>query len=172
MLRAKKQELVAALHDTFGGANLVVVTHQTGLTVAETDQLRRQMRQAGAHYRVTKNRLARRALAGTPNEPIAELFQGPTAIAWSVDPLAAAKVMVEFAKKSGKVAIVGGALQGKLIDEAEVRALASLPSLDELRAKLLGLINAPATKLVSVLQAPPAQIARVLRAHADKEGAE
>ena len=172
MLRAKKQELVAALHETFGGATLVVVTHQSGLTVAEADQLRRQMRDAGAHYRVTKNRLARLALAGTANELIADLFQGPTAIAWSVDPLAAAKVMVDFARKSGKVAIVGGALQGKPLDEAAVRVLAALPSLDELRAKLLGLINAPATKLVSVLQAPPAQIARVLRAHADKDGAE
>ncbi len=171
MLRAKKQDLVAALHETFNDATLVVVTQQSGLTVAEADQLRGQMREAGARYRVTKNRLARRALTGTPNEPIAELFQGPTAIAWSQDPLAAAKVSVDFAKKNNKLVIIGGALQGRSLDEAEVRALAALPSLDGLRARILGLINAPATKLVSVLQAPPAQLARVLRARADKEGA-
>ncbi len=171
MDRAKKEQLVAELHEAFTQASLVVVTHQTGLSVAETTDLRTQMRDAGASFRVTKNRLAKLAIAGTPYEGTVELFNGPTAVAFSVDPVAAAKVAAKFAKGSDKLTIVGGALGGTLLDEAGVQQLAQLPSLDELRAKLLGLINAPATKIAGVLQAPAGQLARVLRAHADKSEA-
>ena len=171
MDRAKKEQLVAELHEAFTQASLVVVTHQTGLSVAETTDLRTQMRDAGASFRVTKNRLAKLAIAGTPYEGTVELFSGPTAVAFSVDPVAAAKVAAKFAKGSDKLTIVGGALGGTLLDEAGVQQLAQLPSLDELRAKLLGLINAPATKIAGVLQAPAGQLARVLRAHADKSEA-
>ncbi len=171
MDRAKKEQLVAELHEAFTQASLVVVTHQTGLSVAETTDLRTQMRDAGASFRVTKNRLAKLAIAGTPYEGTVELFRGPTAVAFSVDPVAAAKVAAKFAKGSDKLTIVGGALGGTLLDQAGVQQLAQLPSLDELRAKLLGLINAPATKIAGVLQAPAGQLARVLRAHADKSEA-
>src|SRR5205085_1868022 len=147
----------------------VVVTHQTGLTVAEVTQLRRQMRSAGARYRVTKNRLVRRALEGTKFAPLAPLFTGPTAIAFSQDPVAAAKAAVEYANRNSKLTIVGGGLSGQLLDANAVKALATLPSLDELRAKIIGLLNAPATKLATLLQTPAAQLARVLAAHAGAE---
>jgi len=162
--RAQKQQLVETLQRDLSDTVCVVVTHQTGLTVAEATQLRRQVRGAGATYRVTKNRLVRRALAGTPFEGLSELFTGPTAIAFSHDPVAAAKVVVEFANRNDKLRIIGGALPGQQIDAAAVRELASLPSLDELRARLIGLISTPATRLAVVLQAPAGQVARVLAA--------
>jgi large subunit ribosomal protein L10 len=168
--RAQKQLLTASLHQDFADTTCVVVTHQSGLSVAEVTQLRRQMRGAGASYRVTKNRLARRALDGTPFENLAPLFTGPTAIAFSRDPVAAAKAAVEYANRNTKLTIVGGALQGKLLDEAGVKALATLPSLDELRGKLIGLIQAPATKLATLLQTPGGQLARVLAAYSEKDG--
>jgi large subunit ribosomal protein L10 len=146
----------------------MVVTHQTGLNVAEVTQLRRQVRSAGARFRVTKNRLARRALAGTPFETLAPLFTGPTAIAFSRDPIAAAKVVVEFANRNNnKLTIIGGGLAGRPLDAAGVKELASLPSLDELRGRLIGLLQAPAARLATVLQAPAAQLARVLAAYAE-----
>lgn len=166
MDRAQKTELVATLHQTFEAANLVIVTHQSGLTVAEVSDLRRRMREAGASYKVTKNRLTRLALAGTPFEGLQSMFTGPTAIAISDDPVAAAKVCVEFANKNDKLSVVGGALGGEMLDAAQVKALAKLPSLDELRATLIGLIQAPATKLAGVTQAPAAQLARVFSAYA------
>ena len=169
MHRAQKQELVSSLHQTFEAANLVIVTHQSGMTVAEVSDLRRQMREAGASYKVTKNRLTRLALADTPFEALQSLFTGPTAIAYSDDPVAAAKVCVEFANKNDKLSVVGGALGGEMLDAAQVTALAKLPSLDELRAKLIGLIQAPATKLAGVTQAPAAQLARVFSAYAAKD---
>lgn len=171
MDRAKKAELVAALNGTFAAATLVVVAHQSGLTVGESTDLRRQMRDAGAGYRVTKNRLAKIALVGTPYEALSELFVGPTAIAFSADPIAAAKVAAKFAKANNKLTIIGGALRDKLLDTSGVQELAKLPSLDELRAQFLGLLMTPATRVASVLQAPAGQLARVLMAYADKADA-
>lgn len=171
MDRAKKTELVATLNGTFSSAALVVVTQQTGLSVVEATELRRQMRAAGASYKVTKNRLARLALDGTPYAGLVELFNGPTAIAWSDDPVAAAKVAVEFAKKNDKLAVVGGGLGSQVLDEAGVKALAALPSLDELRARLVGMISTPATRIAGVLQAPAGQLARVMNAYATKDEA-
>jgi large subunit ribosomal protein L10 len=162
--RAQKQKVVENLQRVLADAACVVITHQTGLSVAEATQLRRQVRNAGASFKVTKNRLARRALDGTAYEPLAPLFRGPTAIAFSRDPVAAAKVVVEFANRNDKLRIIGGALPGQQIDAAAVRELASLPSLDELRARLIGLISTPATRLAVVLQAPAGQVARVLAA--------
>ncbi len=167
MQRSKKEELVADLHRTFEDTVLVVVTHQRGLSVAESSDLRRQMRAAGARYRVTKNRLACLALKGTKFEPLSELFAGPTAIAFSADPVAAAKVAVDFAKKNRKLEIVGGALGEKLLGANEVKALAALPSLDELRAGLVRFVTVPATRIAGVLQAPAGQLARVLNAYAE-----
>jgi large subunit ribosomal protein L10 len=168
--RAQKQQLTLSLHEDLADTVCVVVTHQTGLSVAEVTQLRRQMRSAGARYRVTKNRLARRALEGTEFAALVPLFTGPTAIAFSRDPVAAAKAAVEYANRNTKLTIVGGGLQGQLLDEAGVKALATLPSLDELRGKIIGLINAPATKMAALLQTPAGQLARLLAAHADKSG--
>lgn len=170
MDRTQKQQIAEALHQDLAETVCVVVTHQTGLTVDEVTQLRRQMRNAGAHYRVTKNRLARRALEGTPFASLAPLFTGPTAIAFSRDPVAAAKAAVEYANRNNKLSVIGGGLSGQALDAAAVKALASLPSLDELRGKIIGLIQAPATKLAGLLQAPAGQLARVLAAHAEKAG--
>ena len=170
MDRAQKQELTQSLHQDLSDTVCVVITHQTGLTVDEATQLRRQMRNAGARYRVTKNRLVRRALEGTQFENLAPLFTGPTAIAFSQDPVAAAKAAVEYANRNQKLTIVGGGLSGQTLDVAAVRALATLPSLDELRGKLIGLIQAPATKLATLLQTPAGQLARVLAAHAEQSG--
>jgi large subunit ribosomal protein L10 len=168
--RAQKQKVVDALKQDLAGMACVVLTHQSGLTVAEVTQLRRQVRSAGASFRVTKNRLALRALAGTSFEPLSPLFTGPTAIAFSRDPVAAAKVVVEYANRNDKLTIIGGGLGGRQIDAAEVRELASLPSLDELRGKLVGLLRAPATRLATVLQAPAGQVARVLAVYAERQG--
>jgi len=164
--RARKEELVVELNGAFADAALVVVTHQSGLTVAESTDLRRRMREAGATYKVTKNRLVKLALVGTPYEGIANLFEGPTAIAYSADPVAAARIAVNFSKENDKLVVVGGAMAENQLDAAGIKALAALPSLDELRGKLLGLLNAPATKVAGVLQAPAGQLARVLSAHA------
>jgi len=169
--RARKEELVVELNGVFADAALVVVTHQSGLTVAESTDLRRRMRAADASYKVTKNRLVKLALVGTPYEAIADLFEGPTAIAYSTDPVAAARVAVDFSKENDKLVVIGGAMAENRLDEAGVKALAMLPSLDELRGTLLGLLNAPATKVARVLQAPASQLARVLSAHAEQEEA-
>jgi large subunit ribosomal protein L10 len=167
--RGKKEALVAELRQTFDENELVVVTHQNGLTVAEASDLRRRMRDAGARFKVTKNRLAKLALKGTKFEHLIDQFSGPTAIAVSVDPVAAAKVAVEFANKNDKLAIVSGALGDKELDANSVKALAKLPSLDELRGTIIGLLQAPAGKLARVTQAPAAQLARVFSAYATKD---
>ncbi|HUA50594.1 MAG TPA: 50S ribosomal protein L10 [Candidatus Sulfotelmatobacter sp.] len=167
MDRTQKQALVETLQQDLAGCACVVVTHQSGLSVAEATDLRRQMRGAGAGYRVTKNRLAKRALEGTQFASLAPLFTGPTAVAFSHDPVAAAKAAVAYANRNDKLTIVGGGLAGQTLDAAAVRALATLPSLDELRGKIIGLIQAPATKLAGLLQAPAAQLARVVSAHAE-----
>ncbi len=172
MDRAQKKELVSTLHETFGDASLVVVTQYKGLTVAQMTDLRRRMRDAGASFKVTKNRLTRLALDGTDYAAISDLFTGPTAIAYSQDPVAAAKVAVEFNKGNDKLVILGGSLGTQVLDIEGVKALASLPSLDELRARLVGMINTPATRIAGVVQAPAGQLARVFAAYADKDKGE
>jgi len=166
--RNEKAELIETLQSTLSEATAVVVTHQTGLTVAESSDLRGRMREAGAGFKVTKNRLTKIALQGTKYEDITDLFTGPTAMGTSADPVSAAKTLVAFAKENDKLTIVGGSLDGKVLDKAGVEALATLPSLDELRAKLVGLLNAPATKVARVAQAPAAKLARVIQARADQ----
>ncbi len=164
MDRAQKEDMVASLHKTFEEASIVVVTHYSGLTVADMGDLRDRMREVGATFKVTKNRLTRRALEGTIYQPLEEYFTGPTAIAYSEDPVAAAKAAVDFSKTNDKLIVLGGALGDEQLDVARVKALASLPSLDELRAKIVGMLNTPATRIAGVLQAPAGQIARVLGA--------
>lgn len=169
MDRSQKEKLVATLHAALSDTVCFVITHQSGLTVAEVTGLRRQMRDAGASFKVTKNRLARLALVGTKFERLSPLFTGPTAIAYSRDPVAAAKIAVEFANKNDKLTIVGGALGSQQLDAAGIKALATMPSLDELRGRLLGMLQTPATRIAGVLQAPGGQLARVLAAYA-KQG--
>lgn len=171
MDRAQKEAAVAGLNQTLGEVNLVVVTHQSGLTVSESITLRRKVRQAGAGFKVTKNRLTRLALEGTKFQALQSLMTGPTALAFSEDPVAAAKVCVEFAKQNEKLTIIGGALGEQLLDVNGVQALAKLPSLDELRGRLAGLLQAPATKVAVVLQAPAGQLARVINAYGSQDEA-
>ncbi len=153
---------------------MIVVTRNAGLTVAEVTNLRRQMRAAGASYKVAKNRLATLALDGTRFEGITPMLTGPTALAWARDPVAVAKAAVEFAKTNDKLVLVGGALGTQMLNADGLKALAELPSLDVLRAGLLGMINTPATRIAGVLQAPAGQLARVFAAYAksDEEAAE
>jgi large subunit ribosomal protein L10 len=169
--RAEKEDVVTSLHKTFEDSSIVVVTHYSGMTVAELSDLRMQMRDAGASFKVTKNRLTLRALEGTKYQPLDKLFTGPTAIAYSDDPVAAAKVAVNFAKDNDKLIVLGGALGDEELDIASIKSLASLPSMDELRAKIVGMINTPATRIAGVLQAPAGQIARVIGAHSASGGA-
>ena len=169
MDRSQKEAQVVELRQTFEANHLMVITHQTGLTVAEVSILRNQMRDAGAKFRVTKNRLAKIAIKGSKFEQLADQFSGPTAIAVSEDPVAAAKVVSEFAKTNDKLVIIGGALDEKVLDVAGVAALARLPSLDNLRSKLISVLQAPAGKLASVIQAPAAQLARVMSAQGRTE---
>lgn len=169
MNRSEKAEAIVELNQTFKDTNLVVVTRQSGLTVQEVTDLRRKIRAAGASYQVTKNRLTLRALEGTSFTAIGPLFVGPTAIAYSKDPVAAAKVVAAFAKDNEKLTIVGGSLGGNTLDVAGVQALATLPSLDALRGKIIGLLQAPATKVAGVLVAPAGQLARVFAAYGAKE---
>ena len=169
MDRTQKEELVATLRDTFDGAAMVVVTHYSGLTVAEMGDLRTRMRDAGASFKVTKNRLTRLALKGTKFEGLSDMFTGPTAIAFSEDPVAAAKVSVNFSKENDKLIVLGSALGEEQLDLDGVKALATLPSLDELRAKIVGMLNTPATRIAGVLQAPAGQVARVIGAYGSKE---
>ena len=171
MDRAQKEKLVASLNQTFGQVNLVVVTRPSGLTVAEASDLRRQMGSAGATYRVTKNRLTRIALKGTDFEPLTDMFVGPTAIAFSDDPIAAAKVAVKYSESNKKLEILGGVLFQEMLDAAAVKSLAKLPSLDELRSSLVAMISTPATRIAGVLQAPAGQLARVMGAYGAEDEA-
>jgi large subunit ribosomal protein L10 len=166
--RAEKKELVGALNEVFSAAHVVVVAHNTGLTVAQMQTLRRQMKQAGATVKVAKNRLAKIALEGTDVASIASLLKGPTLFAYSGDPVAAPKVAVDFAKANERFVILGGAMGKTALNPDGVKALAALPSLDELRAKIVGLLQAPATKVAQVLTAPAAKVARVVQAYASK----
>lgn len=171
MLRNEKMQIIDDLHSIFANAGLVVITHQSGMTVGESTELRRRMRESSATYRVVKNRLSKRAIADTPYEGLSDLFKGQIAIAYSDDPVAAAKVAVAYAKTNDKLEIVGGGMGELILDVDGVKALARLPSLDELRGKIVGVLNAPATKIAGVLAAPGAQLARVLAAHAAQEDA-
>lgn len=168
MDRSQKEELVASLHQTFSETNLIIVTQQSGMTVAEVSDLRRKMLAAGASYKVTKNRLTRLALEGTRYEALKELFTGPTAVAVSADPVAAAKVCVAFAKTNEKLIIVGGAMGETKLDAQAIQSLATLPSLDELRSTLIAVVQAPATKVAAVVQAPAAQLARIFSAYSSQ----
>ena len=171
MDRNQKAEVVSALNAHLAEVGVVVVTRNLGMTVAQSTQLRQKMREAGGTYKVTKNRLAKIALEGTDYAGISDLLTGPVGLASSADPVAAAKVAVDFAKTNARLEIVGGAMGEVLLNAEGVKALASMPSLDELRAKLVGLLVAPATKLATVTQAPAAQLARVFNAYAEKDAA-
>ena len=171
MEKAKKAEVVEDLNGVFSNAGSVVVAHYTGMTVADMADLRSRMRANGASFRVAKNRLAVRALKGTPIEGIAHLFKGPTGIAVSDDPVAASKVAAAYAKDNDKLVILGGSVGATALDANGVKQLATLPSLDELRGKLVGLILAPATKIAGVVSAPAAQLARVIGAYSSKDAA-
>jgi large subunit ribosomal protein L10 len=169
--KAKKAEVVEDLNGVFAKAGSVVVAHYTGMTVADMADLRSRMRANGASFRVAKNRLAVRALKGTPIEGIAHLFKGPTGIAVSDDPVAASKVAAAYAKDNDKLVILGGSVGATALDAAGVKALATLPSLDELRGKIVGLLVAPATKIAGICQAPAGQLARVIGAYSSKDAA-
>jgi large subunit ribosomal protein L10 len=169
--KAKKAEVVEELNGVFSKAGSVVVAHYSGMTVAQMSDLRTRMRAAGASFRVSKNRLAVLALKGTPVEGISHLFKGPTGIAVSDDPIAASKVAVAYAKDNNKLVILGGSVGVTTLDVNGVKALASLPSLDELRGKIVGLLVAPATKIAGIVQAPAGQLARVIGAYSKKEAA-
>jgi large subunit ribosomal protein L10 len=168
--RAAKTELVTTLGELFKATKVVVVAHYSGLTVAQMQTLRRQMKQAGASVKVAKNRLAKIALEGSDVASIAPLLKGPALIAYSVDPVAAPKIAVDFAKTHEQFVILGGAMGKTTLDPNGIKALAALPSLDELRAKIVGLIAAPATKIAQVINAPAAKVARVVAAYAAKSG--
>lgn len=171
MDRAEKRELIDALNAAFKASGVIVVSHYQGLTVADLQAFRARMREAGGKVKVAKNRLAKLALQGTDAEHIADLFTGPTVIAYSADPVAASKVAVDFAKTNDKLVILGGALGKTKLDASGVKALATMPSLDELRARLIGMINTPATRIAGILQQPGASVARVLSAYAKKDEA-
>jgi len=169
--RAEKTELVASLNQVFKTTGVIVVAHNKGLTVNQVNDLRNKMAQAGATVKVAKNRLAKLALEGTDAAGIKGLFVGPTMVAYAADPVTAPKVAQAFAKGNDKFVVLGGALGKTVMDAAAVKALAELPSLDALRGKLIGLLQAPATRIAGVLAAPGGQIARVINAYATKEQA-
>ena len=171
MDRPQKADAVKSLNGLFTDAGAVVVAHYSGMTVAQMGELRSRLRKGGASFRVAKNRLAKRALEGTQAGGIADLFKGPTGIAYSKDPVAAPKILVAYAKENDKLKILGGLAVGTVLNPEGIKALAELPSLDQLRAKILGLLQAPATKIAGVLQAPAGALARVISAHAKKEAA-
>lgn len=171
MDRAEKREFVAGLNQVFDNTASIVVAHYSGLTVAQMNDLRSRMREAGGTVKVAKNRLAKLALQGTQSESIQDLFEGPTLIAYSDDPVTAPKVTNDFAKGNAKLVILGGAMGETKLDADGVKALASLPSLDELRAKLVGMISTPATRIAQVVNAPAGQVARVVSAYSEKDEA-
>jgi|SRR5690606_8772467 large subunit ribosomal protein L10 len=171
MDRAQKQDTIEALKGVFDTSGAVVVTHYMGLTVAEMTELRGRLREQGAQLKVVKNTLVQKALDGSAGEEGDALFKGPVAIAFAPDPVTAAKVATQFAKENDKFTVVGGLMGRQVLDKAGVSALATLPSLDELRGKIIGLIQAPATKVAGVLQAPAGQLARVFNAYAQKDAA-
>jgi large subunit ribosomal protein L10 len=168
MDRSQKAESVASLNAVFNEVGVVIIARNLGLTVAQSTALRGKIREAGASYKVAKNRLAKLAIKDTDYAGLDDLFTGPTAIATSVDPVAAAKAVVEFAKTNDKLEIVGGSMGSQVLNAEGVKALASLPSLDQLRGTIVGLVQAPATKIAQLTTAPAAKLARVFGAYADK----
>ena len=171
MERAEKREVVTALHDVFAKTGVVVVAHYAGLTVAQMTKLRSEMRSAGGKVKVAKNRLVKLALEGTDAKGIADLLKGPTCLAFSADPIAAPKVAVKFAKANEKFVILGGTMGSAVLDAKGVSSLADLPSLDELRGKLIGLLQAPASKIARTLNEPGASLARVIGAYGRSQAA-
>jgi len=170
--RTEKREFVTELNQALAATSMIVVTRNAGLTVAEVTDLRRKMGAAGATYKVAKNRLTNLALDGTPFDGIKSMLKGPIALAYATDPVAVAKTAVEFAKTNEKFVLVGGSLGSQTLNADGIKALAELPSLDELRAKLVGMISTPATRIAGILQAPAGQLARVFGAYAKRDGGE
>ncbi|MBS0250359.1 MAG: 50S ribosomal protein L10 [Proteobacteria bacterium] len=171
MDRAAKRELIDSLHTTLKSTGVVVVAHNTGMVAAQSAEFRRRVKEAGGSVKVAKNKLAQLALKDTDAEQLSEILTGPTILAFSQDPIAAAKATVTYAKGNDKLVILGGAMGKTILDAKGVQALAELPSLDELRAKLIGLLNAPATKIARTVKEPGAKLARVIQAKASKEEA-
>ena len=171
MDRSQKAEAVASLNETFGKVGVVVVTRNLGMTVAQTTALRVKMRDGGAAFKVSKNSLARLAIVNTDYAGIDEMLTGPIALATSADPIAAAKIAIDFAKTNDKLEIVGGAMGKTVLNAEGIKALASMPSLDELRSRLIGLVQAPATKIAQVVTAPAGKLARVFGAYAESQAA-
>jgi large subunit ribosomal protein L10 len=171
MERAQKREVVSALSDVFANTGVVVVAHYAGLSVSEMTKLRSDMREAGGQVKVAKNRLVKLALEGTDAQGISQLMAGPTCLAYSEDPVAAPKVAVKFAKGNEKFVILGGAMGATVLDAKGVSSLADLPSLDELRGKLVGLLQAPSGKIAGTVGAPASQLARVFSAYGSKDAA-
>ncbi len=169
MTRLQKKNLIDATNVKLSNANIALVVHNNGLTVAQVSELRRKMREVGAEFKVAKNRLVKIAVKGTPLESISDLLKGPSAVATSSDPVSVAKGLVDFAKSNEKLVIIGGAFGSQKLDVKAVENLAKLPSLNELRAKIVGILQTPATRIAGVLQAPAGQVARVVSAHASKE---
>ena len=167
--RLAKEKLVASIDGEISASETIIITHQLGLNADQTRNLRVEMLKNGVGLKVAKNKLIRHAIKGTKFAPLEKFLHGPTVLAYSKDPIAAAKTSVEFSKKNAKFKVVGGIMGDQVLDEAQVKALATLPSLDQLRAKLLGLLQAPATKIAGVLQAPAGQLARVLSARSRQE---
>ena len=171
MERAEKREVITSLQAAFAGAGSIVVAQNAGLTVADLENLRKQMKQAGGTVKVAKNRLAKLALKETDNADMSALLTGPTVFAFAEDPMTAPKVAAAFADKNQKFVVLGGAMGKTGLDAENVKALATMPSLDQLRATLAGMLKQPATRIASILQAPGGQVARVLAAHAEKSNA-
>ena len=171
MERAEKREFVTSMKETLSGAGSIVVAHYAGLSVADMTEFRSGMREAGGTVKVAKNRLVKLALEGTDAEHMSDLFSGPTLIAFSDDPVAAPKAAVDYAKKNDKLVILGGAMGATNLDANGVKSLASMPSLDELRAKIVGMVNTPAQRIAMVTSAPAGQVARVIGAYSSKEAA-
>jgi large subunit ribosomal protein L10 len=169
--RAEKREFVTSLNQVFNNTGSIVVAHYSGLTVAQMNDFRSKMRSAGGSVKVAKNRLAKIALQGTPSEGMQDLFEGQTLIAYSDDPVVAPKIASEFAKTNDRLVVLGGAMGATNLDAEGVKALATLPSLDELRAKIVGMIQTPATRIAAVVQAPAGNLARVFGAYARKDEA-
>lgn len=168
MLRSEKHDFVAALENVYKQSSSVIVTHYHGLSVSQINALRKSLRESGAGFKVVKNTLSKIAASNAGLNEIAGLLKGPTAIAYSADPVLAAKKVVEFAKANDNFKVIGGIMDNEILDADQVRQLAKLPSLDELRGKIIGVLQAPAAKIVGVLQAAPAQVARVIQAYANK----
>ncbi len=171
MEREQKRELVKSLHEAFSDTGVIVVSHNLGMTVTELTQLRREVREVGGTVRVAKNRLVKLALKDTPAEGLADLFTGPTIIAYADDPVSVPKVTVKFAKANEKLVLLGGVMGDMNLDIDGVKSLAALPTLDELRGTIVGLLQAPAGKVVRVISAPPSQLARVISAYSEKSEA-